>query len=374
MSETHLILCSLPSSPNYFRQAAATITALIIAQGLATSVRANTDTMMAVEDQNPTELPKVQVAADKIKTALSSPKFTEPVRDIPQTLIVIPSPIYLQQGATNLSDVLRNTSGITFAAGEGGGAASTAGDSFYLRGFDTTNNIFVDGVRDIGSYSRDIFSYDQVEIAKGPAGADIGRGGASGYVNLLTKVPHLENFLAGSAIFGFDEVTSGYRRRATLDINQAVPEAPVTGATFRVNAMWQDSDIVGREFSNNSSWGIAPSLAVGLGTPTRAILTISHVKQDNLPDYGLPSPYIPGYAGVPPAPAVDWSTFYGYAVDYDQVESNAYMARFEHDFSPDLKLSNQTRYSQNGRESIVTTPGTNAASYDPATGLLTRSR
>ena len=360
--------------PSRFRPTAAKITtALIMAQGLATGASAAMDDMVAVESEIPTELPKLRVEAGRMTTAVASPKFTEPVRDTPQTLIVIPSAVYLQQGATNLSDVLRNTAGITFAAGEGGNANATAGDSFYLRGFDSTNNIFVDGVRDVGAYSRDIFNYDQVEIAKGPAGADIGRGGAAGYINLITKVPHLENFIAGTADFGVDEATSGTRQRTTLDLNEAVPQSPVKGTAFRLNALWQDSDIVGREVANNASWGVAPSLAFGLTTPSRALFTFSHVKQDNLPDYGLPSAYLPGYTGVPPAPSPDWSRFYGSAVDYDHVISDAFMARFELDFT-DVKLSNQTRYSANTRESIVTTPGTNAAAYVPATGLLTRSR
>lgn len=361
------------SSPSNLRQTAATIAALIMAQGLVSGARASEDDIMAAANETPTELPKVQVDADQAKT-ISSPKFTEPLRDTPQTLIVIPSSIYLQQGATNLSDVLRNTAGITFAAGEGGGAAATAGDSFYLRGFDTTNNIFIDGVRDVGAYSRDIFNFDQVEIAKGPAGADIGRGGASGYINLSTKLPQLANFIAGSAIYGLDEATSGSRRRTTMDLNEAMPDAALKGAAIRVNAFWQDSDVVGRDYARNEGWGIAPSLALGLGTSTRAFFMLQHVTQDNLPDYGLPSALFPGYVATPPVPPVDWSTFYGLTADYDKVESNAYEARFEHDFNAGPKLTNQTRYSENERTAVVTTPGTNVAAYVPATQMLTRSR
>ena len=35
-------------------------------------------------------------------------------------------------------------------------------------------------------------------------------------------------------------------------------------------------------------WGVAPSVAVGLGTPTRASLSYFHLGQDNLPEYGIP--------------------------------------------------------------------------------------
>src|SRR5690606_31389786 len=106
---------------------------------------------------------------------LESPKFTAPLLDTPQTVQIIPRDIFSQQGAQNLTDVLRNTPGISFSAGENG--FSTNNNNFSLRGFDTSGHIFIDGVRDSGNYRRDIFNVEQVEVAKGPA-ADNGRGGA----------------------------------------------------------------------------------------------------------------------------------------------------------------------------------------------------
>ncbi len=326
------------------------------------------------DKDGPVELPKMSIEEKRQAMPVASPKFTEPLRDTPQTVVVIPREIFVQQGATSLSDVLRNTSGITFAAGEGGSATSTAGDSFYMRGFDATNNIFVDGVRDVGAYNRDVFNIEQVDVAKGPAGADVGRGGASGYVNITTKVPRLEEFISGSVNYGLDEATSGNRQRATFDINQTVENAPVKGTAIRVNAMVQDNDTVGRDRAKSKSWGVAPSLALGLGTDSRAFLTYQHTEQRNLPDYGLPSAELPGYISPVPVPQVDWSTFYGFTADFDNVNADAAMLRLEHDFNSELKLSNQTRYSANQREAIATTPGSSSAAYVPATDQLTRSR
>ncbi len=325
------------------------------------------------EGSEPTTLPRLEVQTEKQKP-IASPKFTQPLVDTPQTIVVIPSEVFLQQGATTLSDVLRNTSGITFAAGEGGNANATSGDSFYIRGFDSSNNIFIDGVRDVGAYSRDVFNLEQVEVAKGPAGTDIGRGGASGYVNVATKIPRLETFTAGTLSYGFDERTAGDRQRATLDLNQPIANAPMAGTAIRVNALWQDSAAVGRNSANSQSWSFAPSLALGLGTPTRAYLAYQHTEQDNLPDYGLPSAQMPGYISTVPVPQVDWSTFYGFKTDSDVVKADAAMLRVEHDFNPEVKITNQTRYSANQRAAVVTTPGTNSGAYVPATNLLTRSR
>lgn len=365
---------SAHDSSRISRQAAA-LTTLIIAHGLAAGAHAESTPAKASElkKEDVVKLDAMTVV-DSTAKSLSSPKFTQPLLDTPQTIVVIPSEVYLQQGAATLSDVMRNTAGITFAAGEGGNANATSGDSFYMRGFDSSNNIFVDGVRDVGAYSRDVYNLEQVEVAKGPAGADIGRGGASGYVNVSTKVPRMEQFVGGLASFGFDEKTDGHRLRTTADINQPLTQSPVKGTAVRFNALWQDSDVIGREIARNQSWAVAPSLALGLGTDTRAFFGYQHIEQDNLPDYGLPTAQLPGYISAVPVPQVSWDTFYGFTVDSDRVSGDSAFARFEHEVSRTLRISNQTRYSGNQREAVVTTPGTSGAAYVPATGLLTRSR
>lgn len=44
-----------------------------------------------------------------------------------------------------------------------------------MRGFDTTGNIFIDGVRNLGSSVRDTFNIEQIEIVKGASGSEYGR-------------------------------------------------------------------------------------------------------------------------------------------------------------------------------------------------------
>src|SRR5690606_13266832 len=137
--------------------------------------------------QTNTTLPTVSVTASPESVPeQSSPKSTSPLLDTPQTVSIIPREVFQEQGARNLTDVLRNTPGISFNAGENGFGSNT--NDFSLRGFSTSGNIFIDGVRDSGNFSRDAFNLEQVEIVKGPA-ADNGRGGAGGYVNLETKTP-----------------------------------------------------------------------------------------------------------------------------------------------------------------------------------------
>ena len=87
-------------------------------------------------------------------------------------------------------------------AGEGGGASSTAGDMFNMRGFNASNSLFVDNVRDDGLMSRDVFNLEQVEVFMGPTGSDVGRGTAAGYVNMQTKTPQLPDAGRGTFALG----------------------------------------------------------------------------------------------------------------------------------------------------------------------------
>jgi catecholate siderophore receptor len=207
------------------------------------------------------------LAADFKAEKVSSDKFTQPLVDTPQTIVVVKKELFQQQAATSLSEALRNTPGITMLLGENGNTAT--GDSIFMRGFDTQGSIFVDGIRDLGSISRDTFNTDQVEIAKGPAGVDNGRGAASGYINLSSKKANLEDAISGNVTLG----TSNYKR-STLDVNKSLSET----TAVRVNLLAQDAGVDGRDEVESNNWGIATSLGLGLGTGTRTFINFYHVE------------------------------------------------------------------------------------------------
>ena len=281
----------------------------------------------------------------------SSPKFTAPLVDTPQTITVIRKEVLQDQGSTTLTDALRNSPGITFQMGENGNTAT--GDAVYMRGYDTSGSIFVDGVRDVGTITRDVFNLEQIEVIKGPAGADIGRGSPTGYINLSSKAPQADNFGAASLSFG-----SASHKRVTADINRRFSD---TGAV-RLNVMGQDSGVPGRDHVTNDRWGIAPSVSFGLGTPTRLTFSYLHVQQNNRPDGGLPTTGLDGYylaqlaARGGNGPRVDTSNYYGWMSDHDKVKADMLTAKVEHDFSPDLKLSNVTRWGRARQDLVITAP------------------
>jgi len=147
------------------RQASAhTLTAAALLSGLSllSSPALAADPDAAAIDQ-PTTLGKVDVEARRAKRYLveapDSPKFTQPLIDTPQTINVISKDLFNEQGATTLTEALRNSPGVgTFYVGENG--STTTGDAIYMRGFDSSSSIFVDGVRDLGSISRDVFNIE----------------------------------------------------------------------------------------------------------------------------------------------------------------------------------------------------------------------
>ena len=224
-SRKHAVQPATRRSATAAALAALAIPAAVHAQGTPQSTAQATPSEQA--------LPEVKVKGNndapyKADT-ISSPKFTQPLVDTPQTITVIKKEVLQEQGAVSLSDALRNTPGITFLMGENGNTAT--GDSIFMRGFDTQGSIFVDGIRDLGTVTRDTYNIEQVEVVKGPAGADIGRGSPTGYINLVTKLPLAEDFSAGSVSVG-----SGVRGRATADLNRQL-DLGVEGSAVRLNAM-----------------------------------------------------------------------------------------------------------------------------------------
>ncbi|MGC4073359.1 MAG: TonB-dependent siderophore receptor [Nibricoccus sp.] len=317
-------------------------------------------------------LDKLTVEDSQAKVTLPSPKFTAAPVDTPQTIAIIPSEVFNQQAAANLSDVLRNTPGITFTAGENGNV--NTGDSFFMRGSDASNSIFIDGVRDSGNYSRDIYNTQQVEVAKGPAG-DNGRGNPAGYINLTTKTPQAASFQNGTVSYGFDDTDADARTRATIDVNETLANSPVKGTAFRLNALWQDGGVAGREIAENNRWAVAPSLAIGLGTPTRVSLAYEHFQQNKLPEFGVPSPAVPDVLPTNWGTAIEPDNFYGLYSDYDDVKSDSVNLRVEHDIRSDLRLSNQTVYRFTDRQAIYTSLGYNITPPNPLpTTPVTSSR
>ncbi|HEY4369224.1 MAG TPA: TonB-dependent siderophore receptor [Steroidobacteraceae bacterium] len=295
----------------------------------------------AAETSPPQELPKISVG-DTADSAykpeiVSSPKYTEALRDTPQSITVISKQLIEDQKLLSMRDILSTVPGITFGAGEGGGGY---GDSITLRGFTGSSDITIDGVRDSAQYSRsDSFNLDQVEIVNGASSVYSGAGSVGGSINLVSKAAHAGDSSVISGGLGSDSYG-----RLTADINKQLSE----GTALRLNVMGHRNDVPGRDYEEFKRWGIAPSLALGLGTDTVVTLSYLHQKDDNVPQYGVP------YYNGGPLPGVDPSNYYGYHnVDEQQIETDSFTAIIDHHFSDALSVRNLSRVQKVGQLTVV---------------------
>jgi catecholate siderophore receptor len=281
-----------------------------------------------------------------------SPKYTAPLVDTPQSIDVIPSRILAEQGVTTLRDAVRNVAGISLAAGEGG----SQGDNLTIRGFTARSDIFIDGMRDFGSYYRDPFNQEEIQVLKGPSSVTFGRGSTGGVVNQASKTPHLTSAAAGTLTLGTD-----LTRRVTADIDRPLPGLG-DGAAFRLNVMAHDAHVAGRDVAENRRFGLAPSLALGLGTATRSTISYFHQSANDTPDYGIP------WLFAGPAP-VDRAAYYGFeAANVLRTNVDIANVKVEHDVSDALSVANQTRYASYTRDAQITEAKI-AAGVTPATPL-----
>lgn len=321
------------------------------------------------------------IEEDSYKTEqLDSPQYTAPLIDTPRSVVVVPKQIIRDTGSATLLEALRTVPGITFGAGEGG---NPIGDRPFIRGVDSQASTYLDGVRDIGAQSREVFNLEQIEIVKGSNSAVGGRGGAGGTLNLVSKAPQSDGFVAGAASYGSDDY-----KRVTFDVNQSLGQS----VGIRLNGMYHDQDVAGREALFQERWGIAPAVTLGLDGPTSATFSYYHLESDELPDSGFPYQYTIGNApaGVTEtAPVevqdgrkVDRDNFYGLTNrDFRETNVDQVTLRLEHRFSDALTLRNTSRYGHSEQAYIFTNPddsagnvaGTGSAPTNQPSGRVARS-
>jgi catecholate siderophore receptor len=282
-------------------------------------------------------------------------KFTAPLLDTPKTVTVVPEELIEERNATSLAEALQSVPGITMGAGEGG---TPNADLPNIRGFASESNIYVDGLRDNGSQTRDTFNLEAIEVVMGPGSAYGGRGSTGGMINLVTKTPQFDDFVDVSGTIGAP--LSG---RTTLDANYMLTDQ----AGARLNLMWEDGEVAGRDEVTTSSWGIAPSFALGMGTDTRATFSFYHFQTDDMPDFGHP------YDTATGEPAdVDRDNFYGLTVrDFQKTQVDTATIEIKHDLTENLTVRNTTRYSWSENDYIVTNPDDSAGNV--ANGAVWRN-
>lgn len=267
-------------------------------------------------------------------------KFTEAVRDTPKSQYIMPKEVIEDIGATTFREVARSTPGVTLGTGEGGNAF---GDRIFIRGFEARNDIYIDGLRDPGVVSREIFAVEQIEIIKGPSGNFGGRGTTGGLVSLQSKAPAPDDFVVVEGSLGTDDFV-----RTTVDANYTFGE----GAAIRINGLYHNQDIPGRDYVDSERYGIAAAAEFQLAPDLSAIADYYHFRLDGMSDYGMPfdiatnQPY-----------DVDRDNFYG-AVGRDFLKNGSDIGtlRLEWTASPAFELRAKARYGETYNQYVVSVP------------------
>jgi catecholate siderophore receptor len=319
-----------------------------VGMGLAlavTSAWAQTPPTESKGSKDDVSLPGVDVRGERNQFKIEEPslyKLPDSIKDTPQSITVLPEQLLEERALFTLRDALRTVPGISLAAGEGGGRQ---GDNLTLRGFPAGNDIFIDGVRDLGQYARDTFNLESVEVLKGPSSVMFGRGSTGGVINQVSKSPKLTPFYELSGTVG-----TGPQGRLAVDANQPFGSS----GALRLNLMGLKGETVGRDYIEQQRLGAAPAVGIGLNGPTRLIASYYYLNDDSLPDYGFP------YLDGKPAPvgrAVRTENFYGFPDrDYEHDDVHIGTFRFEHDFNDNLKLRNTLRLAMIDRGSLISIP------------------
>lgn len=309
----------------------------------------------------PTAAPQAQdLPAVTVKAAAEAPadgyratttrvgKTLQDPHDVPQTVTTVTRSLLEEQQADSLREALRNVSGLTFNAAEGG----RSGDNMSLRGFYTFGDIYLDGIRDTAQYNRETFNLEQIDVLRGAAAMLFGRGQAGGVINMVSKTPTLmdRNRVTGSVgTHGYQEVTGDLNKR--LDDNTAV----------RINVMkrdegsWRANPVTGTEAEVHRE-GAALSFGTGIGTADEFTLSHHYLKTRDNPDYGVPF----DSAAKRPSGKFPASYFWGIDGTFDDSETNITSLVHQHRFTPTTELRTQLRYATYSRAYWAAAPSNNS--------------
>ena len=206
-------------------------------------------------------------------TDTTAAKIAAPLRDIPQSIDVVPAQLLLDQRALSLQDALKNVPGVSFAAGDG------QRDQVNIRGFTAIADQFVNGFRDDALYFRDLSNTERVEVIKGPAAVLYGRGSSGGLINRVLKRPDVN--ITAATVSGGSFAT----RRGEWDVGRF---DQTSGVGFRLTGAYENDDSF-RQQQFLKRFALAPSLLLGAGRGTTLYVEADYVRDTRLMDLGIPA-------------------------------------------------------------------------------------
>jgi len=216
----------------------------------------------------------------RVERATTATRTNTPIRDVPQSIQVIPRQVLEDQQVTQISDAFRNVSGIASSDS----SLTPAGDTTIIRGFRSFDNFYTNGIRNRGAgdlVQQELSNVERIEILRGPASVLYGRGEPGGLINLVTELPTSEPYYAFEGTIGnFDF----YRPR--IDISG--PLNPENTIGYRLNASYQNAGSF-VDFMDVERIFVAPVLSFQFSENTSLIFEGSYLRDSRFRYPGLPA-------------------------------------------------------------------------------------
>jgi len=259
----------------------------------------------------------------------SATKTDTAIRDIPQSISVIPVSVLNDLGSISVERALDFAGGVSKQNNFGGLTLY----EYSVRGF-TTSEFYKDGFSANRGYpsTPDVASIERIEVLKGPAASLYGRGDPGGTVNIVTKKPRPEAFATLHTSAG-----SWDRYRTALDVNTPLDEDG--NVLSRVNLAVEDGQSF-RDHVDRERVFVAPSFSWQLNPDTTLLVESEFVRHRSTFDRGIVAPNNV-WSGV------SRSTFLGEPNDGDiDNHNNLLQAALEHHLNDAWKLRLASHYKQ----------------------------
>jgi iron complex outermembrane receptor protein len=250
------------------------------AQGLAFAVRLGEAGTAADEDAIQVVVTGEQEEGYNPSNTSIGTRTDTPLRDIPQSIQIIPQQVLEEQQVNTFNEALRNAPGVT----QGNANYQPSFTQVTIRGFAAGQgrNITRNGLS-LAQYDEavGIFSnIERVEVLRGPASVLFGVGDPGGTINIVTKQPLRDPFYSVEATAGSYNLYSG-----AIDLTGPLNDARTI--LYRLNASYENAGSFVERIEPETS-AVAGVLSFELGENTDLSLNAEYVRINHPTSSGLP--------------------------------------------------------------------------------------
>lgn len=297
--------------------------------GIVTAASAAQQPQTPAEDD---ELIEILVTGEqdgyRVPNTATVTRTDTPLRDIPQSIQIIPQEVLRDQNA-DIVRALLNAPSVRNSA-----PANFDTLRIQVRGFFTspTLNGFKDSLS--SNVGPELTGIERIEVLQGPNAILFGSSSPGGTVNFATKQPLRDPFY-------FVEATAGSFNFYRGEVDLSGPLDDAGRVLYRLNASYRDQEFF-LDLSRTQNFVIAPSVSIALGENTN--LTIEGIYKDldlERTTFGLPAvgTVLPNPNGrIPNNRNVNEGILYA--------EGSRVGYTLEHNFSEDWSLRNAFQYSR----------------------------